>query len=179
MNAHRLSTFALLVACSLTPAVAPARLAQAQDAKKDAAILPFIDDGTFLVARLDVDRVDTEALGKYMEESFETMAKSFGIPAEQQARAKQDMTQSIGTTKSWLTDMNDAGGRQFYLLLDTADLMAADSAGPTMVVPLGDGADEQRITDILSRLNGPRMQAANIGNAVVNGSPSAIDRLKR
>ncbi len=175
---YRLIRNRFLLAFALFPATLCARPVIAADPAVDhAAILPYLDEGTFLVARLDVERVDQEALGKYMEESIDAMFKQLPVAANQRDAVKGQGKGGIGTAKTWLTDIAAAGGKHVYLLLETADLIERND-DPMVIIPLGDGADAGRIREVLSRNNRQPQNIHEIGKALVFAEPAAAERLK-
>ena len=163
-----LATFApSALAQAAIPATAPA---------DDAAVLPFIDEGTFLVARLDVDRVDREAFTKFIEGVVEMTFRQTGIPADQMEAVKQG---PIAAAKTWLTDMSAAGGKRVYVLLDHADQGTPDGGGPAIVVPIGEGADAEKIRAGMTGDNTGTMVVEEVGKAIVLAQQPTIDRLKK
>src|SRR4051812_15766231 len=59
----------------------------------DKAILPYLDDDTFIVARLDVEKVDQDELQKLMEKAMDAMFKKLNIPAQAVGQAKAQSMQ--------------------------------------------------------------------------------------
>ena len=172
MNRLRRFGVPLALAC-----LVPMLTAAAKPAADDAAILPYIDEGTFLIGRLDVERVDQEAFGKSMEEMFKKLIATMGIPPDQQGLAMGQMMGSITTAKAWLTDMAAANAKHVYILLDVADLRDGGNDDPAVVIPLGPDADAVRVREILTR-NGGAEKAEEVGKAIVYGEEALINRLK-
>jgi hypothetical protein len=145
-------------------------------------ILPYLDDGTFIVIRLDVDRVDPAALEKFLTSMAETVPARVGIPADQQGRLRQEMINGVEQSKQWLADMTAAGGRRVYLLFLNADDLMRQHGGaePLTVVPLAEGVDADRVTQLLQAdlFNGRRSESAQIGNAIVQGKQDQLDRIR-
>ena len=173
MNRLRRFGVPLVLAC-LVPTLAAAAAAPAAD---DAAILPYIDEGTFLIGRLDVERVDQEAFGKSMEEMFKKLIATMGIPPDQQGLVMGQMMGSITIAKAWLTDMAAANAKHVYILLDVADLRGGRNDEPAVVIPLGQGSDGERVREVLAR-NGGKEKAVEVGKAIVYGEEALINRLK-
>jgi hypothetical protein len=140
----------------------------------DSAILPYLDEGTFLVARLDVDKVDRDALGQYMNKAFEAMAAQ--MPAQFRAQIQAQMAQQVETAKTWLKDMSDAGGKHVYVVFDAAGAESSD--GPAAVIPLREDSDEEKIKDLLQRTANGSGTLEKIGNAMVIGEARVVTRLK-
>src|SRR4051794_28665745 len=90
-------------------------------AADDVAIHPYLDDGTFLVMRVDLDRVEPAALEKLMTDMADARVQTAGIPEDAKKEMKERMAQDVEKTKTWVTDMNAAGGKRMYVLVDQAD----------------------------------------------------------
>src|SRR4051812_27288737 len=86
------------LAANFIPAVpgpSPVFAANVAGALADKAIVPYLNDDTFLVARLDVEKVDQDELVKLMDKAMDAMFKNIGIPPAQIAQVKaQAMQQS-------------------------------------------------------------------------------------
>jgi hypothetical protein len=155
--------------------VAMAAEAPVASVPTDKAILPYLDEATFIVARLDVEKVDHDELQKMMERMLESMFKKMGVPAAQLPQVKAQAMQSSGQAKQWLTDMGQAGGKHVYILMDT-DVGAA--APPSIVVPFENAEDASKIQGVLTR-NGGQEQAAEAGKAVVYARPEQVEKLQK
>src|SRR5687767_11773542 len=92
----RCRVIAAALLLSLSFVAVPAVRAAAND---DAAILPYLDEGTFFVARIDVDRVDHAALTKLMERGMETTIESGAIPENLKAQIKENAKKDLEETK--------------------------------------------------------------------------------
>jgi hypothetical protein len=145
----------------------------------DAAVLPFIDEGTFVVARLDVDRVDPEAFAKYMEGVVEMVLKQSGVPAAQMADVQKEAMGTVTAAKTWLTDMSAAGGKRVYVLVDQVDQSTSEGGGPVIVVPVGEGADAAKIRATLTGDGTGAMEVEEVGKAVVVAMQPAMERVKK
>jgi hypothetical protein len=169
---------AALLAAALLFAHLAATRAAAQVGGNDAAILPFIDEGTFIVARLDVERVDHDVLGKFMDDAMEVSFARAQIPENLKAQVKQSAQKSVADAKQWLTDIAAAGGKTVYVLVDRADQEGPGGGGPVVVVPLAAGADAEKIKEVLSR-NAGNVPVENVGKAVVLGQGGSVERLRK
>src|SRR5688572_8491234 len=101
--------------CLLASAVAPPVRAQAAAAPADdSAIAPFVDEGTFLVIRLDVESVNQDAFKEYAAEAITTMMKTEaeGLPPEALAPMTEAAKGMIGMANSWMTELAAAGGKR-------------------------------------------------------------------
>src|SRR4051794_30396147 len=103
---------AVVLVAGLLMAQSLLRAAEAPAAGDDAAILPYMSDATFLVARLDVDRVDPKALDDYMHKAMNAVFAGAEMPKEQRARIEADGKQGIEKAKKWLASMSEAGGKK-------------------------------------------------------------------
>lgn len=161
---------------ALALALVPTRAIRAADPIDD-GIAPFLDEDTFLVVRLDVEKVDQEALVKYAEDSFGKMMKVLPIPAEAQGEVKGQMMGALTTARTFLNDIAKAGGKKIYLLMDMADFTAGVDE-PVVVVPLQAGAEADGVMEVLRRNNTEADDVEEIGKAVVFAKSTARTRLK-
>lgn len=143
----------------------------------DGAIMPYLDEGTFVVARLDIDRVDREAFVTYMQETIEAMFEKLPVPAELKPQIMAQATEGINKASTWLGDMSEAGGKQVYVLFDKADF-TGDEPSPAMIVPLVENADADTITGLLQKGLPEEVKIERIGNAIVFGNAPVAERLK-
>jgi hypothetical protein len=121
----------LILCCSLLPAAA---LADNAVADNHATFLaPFVGPDTFCVIRLDLTRLDVDAI-------FCTLAQVQDVPPTALDEAKNIYGRSIA-------GLRKAGAREIDVFLDLADLPANP---PPVVVPLSDGADESALTSLLT-----------------------------
>jgi hypothetical protein len=147
----------------------------------DEAVAPFVMDGTFLVARLDVDRVDRDAFGKYMQQTIEAAYKQAGMPADELAEMNKEAANGIDTAKQWLADLSEAGGKRLYLMADWANENGRDRGNPMLVVPLADGVDVDKITALLTGEGAGAFagaKAEQIGKAVVVADEGQLKRVE-
>jgi hypothetical protein len=148
-------------------------------ADDDAVILPYMSDATFLVARLDVDRVDAKAIDDYMQKASQMMFAGTQVPKEQRARMDAEVKQSAEKTKKWLAGMSDAGGKRVYAVVDWAGDVRR--GGPVLVVPVPKGGDPDKIAAAFN-LNDQAFSGAStrqIGDAVVLGDTAQLERVEQ
>jgi hypothetical protein len=172
MNRFRHATLLFAFIVALVPALSLRAAGQV-----DAGIAPYLDDETFLVVRLDVEKVDQEAMAKYAEDAFDKMAKSFPIPADQQGAVKGQMMGGITTARAFLTDIAKAGGKKIYVLMDMSDV-GAGVEEPIIIVPLEAGAEAEGVIEVLKRNNGEPENIEEVGKGVVFAPSEARNRLK-
>jgi hypothetical protein len=176
----------LAAAASITPAIVPhasgpsstvvmAAEAGGASVSADKAILPYLDDGTFIVARLDVEKVDQDELQKLFEKALDAMFKKLAVPPAAIGQAKAQAMQGVGRAKQWLTDLGQAGGKHVYILMDTS---IGNDAPPAIIVPFENADDASKIQGVLTR-NGGQEQAVEAGKAVVYARPEQVERLQK
>lgn len=187
---HARRTPAWLVAFAalalLTPAAA---FAQADDA---AVIRPYLADDTFLVARVDTDRVDLKPVEEMVLKSMEAA----GMDAQTRAMVQPEIQKSMQQARTWLDEMTKAGGRRMYVVMGVADANEMNDGPPMVVVPTGAGADRQKIMSLLNTgqpdqpaaqaapeqpdpFGGGAPKAVELGQAVVFARPAQVERVKK
>jgi len=176
---------AILIALAL--AAPPAIAAEKFDPQaRAAAIAPFVNEETFAVIRVDLTRVDVDAI-------WAKIAEVLRVTEDHDVKQLAEEKKMV---QPWLADMIKAGGRELFLVVGTSDpifeLMFA-------VVPLTEGADARAIAGLMysgkadgptSRPSGERgwrkgssplgeivRMSGRVGNAVVGGAPAHLERL--
>ena len=162
----------LLLACVLT---ALASTAQAFDAKQQSkTIAPFLDDGTIVVARVDLTKVD---LGEF----FKAIPTYMPVPKNELAQGEKMLTGFVAALRA--QKVSDA-----YMLLSLEDI---PHGSPTVIVPVGDGGNYETVASLLfsgqpdgptERIAGQRRSAfeicTRVGNVVFCGSKRTLERVK-
>ncbi len=177
---------AILIALALA---APAAIAAEKfdPQARAAAIAWFVDEETFAVIRVDLTRVDVDAI-------WDKLAEVFPVTGERDVRQSAEEKKMI---QPWLADMIKAGGRELFLVVGTS--------GPILelafaVVPLTEGADARAIAGLLysGRADGPTSRpsgsrgwrkgssplgdivrmAGRVGDYIVGGAPGQLERLR-
>lgn len=180
---------------TLASAAASAAGQKAFDAAAAAkAVAPFLDEQTVGIARIDVTRLNVQAMFDKVRRIIERVEESDERRQEinrELARAQQDLA-------GWLAEFTDAGGREVYMVVSMADL-----PGPPVfaVIPLRPGADADRIVRFLRpgsagddrpastqprqrRPRGPRRWqippevCERIGGVLFAGSKQTLQRIK-
>jgi hypothetical protein len=136
---------------------------RAEDRKFDAAdlakaVAPFLEEGTFFVAHVDLTRVDPDKLMARAAAVTGGAAKDFEHMASERDRER-------------LKTLRDAGARDVFLIMAIADLF---NKGGAIVLPVPAGADREKLLAI-----GKRDRAVEVGGAILTGDPSTVDRLRR
>src|SRR4051794_39450177 len=84
-----------------------ARGAPAPDARGDEAVAPFLDENTFAVASVDIDRVDIAALKQWVLGSVGQSK----IDAKDAARLKEQLNEPFDAMSQWVDGFKKAGGK--------------------------------------------------------------------
>ncbi|MBC7783037.1 MAG: hypothetical protein H7144_04285 [Burkholderiales bacterium] len=154
-------------------------------------IKPFLSDSTIAVVHADLTNIDLAELEKQGVEALQANAM---IPEQQRPEAIAKLHEAAGVARKWLKAMNDAGGREIYILFDMNQLMMN---GPVMIVPFTGGANTRAISGLLhsgdaagltgaepaaappgNAMRRPQMLSAEVGNTVVHAGKPWIDRIK-
>jgi hypothetical protein len=142
----------------------------------DSAVLPFVGPDTFLVGRLDVDRVDADAVERYATELAEQVAKAMGQDSpESLEQLKAEMAEPMRRMREGLAEFVKAGGRQVYFVMDPEDL---GQALPLTVTPLAPGADADKLEELLTEAAGVGTVTSRVGQVLVTGVDGRVEGLK-
>jgi Protein of unknown function (DUF1559) len=135
----------------------------APDAKE---IAPLVGENVAAVVRLDVMKLDIEALARKLLSGV--VDKGDREEADQRAAA----------AGRWFAALRAAGAKRVYVLIDPTDFHAQ----PTAVVPLSDGVDAAAIARLLSKGREPSRltwpAVATINNAVVASKAAGLEQMK-
>jgi hypothetical protein len=82
------AAFVMLGITPLGPTTSTVVAAEASVPAGDTAILPYLDDDTFIVARLDVEKVDQDELRKLFEKALDAMFKKLAVPPRRDRSGK-------------------------------------------------------------------------------------------
>jgi len=104
-------------------------------------VAPFVDENTFLVARVDLRRTDPAAIEAWIDD----LAKNAHGDPDAAKDFAQDMAGARQAIGGWMTAFTKAGGRQLYLVMNLLDL-----PNPAIVVTVADGADIQAIKELFA-----------------------------
>lgn len=125
-------------------------------------LTPYVDEQTLFVAHVDLTRLDTEAVWKWILEVGKLEAKDVEEPRRE--------------GKAWLDDLLKAGAKEMYAIVSLADL---PNESPLVVVPLGDGVDAQAVRRALNRSKDfERLHFEPLGQSLVGGSAAARKRVQ-
>src|SRR4051812_49421533 len=155
---HRISAVALALALAQ-----PVSAADQFDADARArAVAPFVDEQTVGVARVDLTRIDADAL-------LARVAEAAKLEAEEVEGAKRAL-------RGWVAGLTRAGAKELYAVFSLADL---PTQPPFVVVPLGSRADATDVRRELGRGKAfEHLRFETVGRAVVGGSEATLKRLR-
>ncbi|MBN1846936.1 MAG: hypothetical protein JW810_14715 [Sedimentisphaerales bacterium] len=167
---------AIILTGLLLGAAAPAATGQAPSTPAQYAqtIAPFVDDQTFAVARLDVSRVDIEAI-------FQKLWGFLPDPSDSDAALPEDVTVALQTAQllvaQWQQVFVQAGGRDIYGVYSMNDVPYFFVA-----VPLSAQANVPMIKSWLATVAkacdiGPFGQE-RIGDVLVAGRKETVERVR-
>jgi hypothetical protein len=124
-------------------------------------VAPFLDEQTFAVARLDLAKLDADAL-------TQALVDLGGLPAEEAADAREG-------ADHWLAAFRKAGGKELFAVFSLADFPDT----PFLLVPLGEGADVKALAGLLDLPGVPAGPREKVGdNVLFAGSAAAHQRLR-
>ena len=147
-----------LLLCTLAQAPAP----PAAD-RRVQAIAPFVETDVFAILQIDLARADLQ-----------------GLAARVAGDAPSGFIADVKKNLEWSGALRKAGASEVYFVFSVIDMPGQ----PFAVIPLVEGADAAAINRLFAGGgNGPRLlgfhASATLHNAVVAGSPAAIERARR
>jgi hypothetical protein len=137
-----------------------------QDAADGASVIrSFVSDTTLIVGHLDINRLDVQTLATRLLGRIDGF-EEFEAPVKRVA--------------SWVSALRDAGAKDLYVLTGLTDFPNP----PTVVVPLSEGANAEKIGALLCGGGEvaplfPLPSCATIRNAIVAGAPEAVERARQ
>jgi hypothetical protein len=158
---------ALFVRCLLVvllmAAVADAQ--QADSARLAAAIAPFVDDQTLVVAHVDLRSVDTQAGADKLIDALR--------PTKDAAENLKASATALGQR---LDLLKQQGANDLFGLINIADF----PAGPlTLVIPVGRDADTAKIVEAVQiNFLGAAAKGARFGESLVIAMPKTLERIR-
>ena len=154
------------------------RAAGAAAMADDKVIAPFIGENTFIVGRLDVARVDADAIEQQLNKIFDEAAKMEGADAAEIKEGRAEAAEGMKKLREGLAQFIAAGGQRVSAVVDSDALMGG--GGPVLVTPLGKGADAKKLTDLFAKMdNSGQSTSAQVGGALVVAAQPQIDSLKQ
>lgn len=138
-------------------------------AGEDDVLLPYLDDNSFLIVRLDEPALDIQADIQWISSAF-AAAK---LDADALAAMTKQIAEGFKDADEWTRKFRAAGGKRIYVVLSVSDL---PDPGPFIVVPVEGGADGAALAAVFVGNN--KEHSELIGNAVVFGNDKTRERLK-
>ena len=166
----RMSGLLLLALVATGPAVAGEGFDPAARAK---TIAPFVDEQTVLIARVDVSRLEVDAI---VDKAVELIRD---VVPEAQAELdtfRKDEEQARAQLKKLQAAFRQAGGKDVYMLFSVADVDFHREPVPFLIVPLGEGADDKTLA-ALFRQTGLDVQQ-RLGDVLFMGNLATLSRLE-
>jgi hypothetical protein len=158
----------LLFVAMLLVRATHARAAEADATDVAAAVAPFVDGQTILVARLEVAAVDFGAV--------EAWVKQAAGPGGAEGMHLDDLHAGIGRLAAAQADFRKAGGKALYVVLSFGETPGGLAF---VVVPIENGADAGGIAKVLDAWSpDPGAHAKTVGKSVVLPFGDALARLE-
>jgi hypothetical protein len=150
----------------------------------DDVISPFIDSQTNAVIHVDFSNLDMDQLSAWQSKAI----SSISDPAAR-AKAQQQADQSFASSKKWVSDFRNAGGKDLYIVISLAGMMQGTSGG--IIIPIN-GADPGALQKVFvvpmpavdpndpnaAMMQRMRPQTAVVGNTIVFSTGPGIDKFK-
>lgn len=164
------SGFLLLALLAAGTAVAAEKFDPAAQAK---TVAPFIDEQIVLIARVDVSRLEVDALVDKAVELIRDLVPEAKVELD---RFREEEVQAREQMKKLQAAFRQAGGKEVYMLFSVADVDFRRDPMPFLIVPLGDDADEETLAALFREAY--RSVPQRLGDALVVGNRSTLSRLK-
>jgi hypothetical protein len=166
-----------IVAATLIGIALLARASAAADTSTK-AVEQFLDEQIAGVIRVDTGRVDMKALEAWIAETLQADdAKADAAKPAKAGDVVETLREPLAEIGKYLGEFRAAGGREMYVLLSTADLMAGP---PPVLIPLAQGADAKRLEALFGPPGPAPEQAASarVGDVLIVAVPAARQRLR-
>ncbi len=180
----------LVLAMGMQMAAQPARAVDAIDpAALTEMVKPYLRGDTCALTHVDLARVDMKALHTHLSERMATAS----LPPDDLKDALQTLDDGMKTSETWVADMIKTGGRHVFQYF----VFTANGQDTVQIVLLEPGANARAIQGLIASgkadgdtsnakmwENNPQMrqyiqQAEVVGNAVVMGTRTRIDRITK
>jgi hypothetical protein len=159
MHSKRLGFLAVILGVSL---LGPTELTVGQEideaARRAQLLAPLLDNDTFALVRVDVDKIDIPAAYALAEQVPDLLAINSYLPPKVELAA------------SMAKAFRAAGGKDFYILLGISDF---NEFFPSAIVPLGPGADPDALAKVVRSQTTERL-----GDVLFSGSHKTLARLQ-
>lgn len=131
------------------------------------SVLPFTDEFTVGVARLDLGRVEPGAWASAILDLVPERRQAMAAPVSQATQAVQ----------SWLDEFRKAGGKVVYLVINLSDLGLEPPAA--LVIPLEDDSDPARLAAMMKKAEVlDSLSTAVLRGCLVAATDSVLERVK-
>jgi hypothetical protein len=162
---YRIAAMMLTLALALPAVAAPPNVGDKGGAEARArarAIAPFVDAQTVIVHRIDLSRIDAEAL------------LSWAVEAGRMKKA--EIENPLRDVRSWLTDFTKAGGKDLYVIIGSTYLPTEQ---PLLVLPLAADADADAVRRVLNRVRGfEQLHFEKFEQTLIGGGETARKRAR-
>lgn len=161
MVRNRAYAFVGMVVLGLAVPSAPGQMAN-----PSRLLTPYVDEQTVAVVRIDVPRVDVDALFEIVMESFLRSEETASTQARKVAsqEAQQFLNQRV-------TQFKAAGGRIIYAMWNTANI-----ADPVFAVPITPGANESALAEWMDTAFKGCYRQIRTGSMILASSEQAAAR---
>jgi len=135
-----------------------------------AAIAPYLDERTVLVARIECDRIDIAAARKWVHDS----TKDGGAQSQQFLQQADNV---LDHSEKWLADFRAAGGKTLFLVVSFGD---TPGGSVFCMTPIANGADTQKLQASLKALReNDEQNIAVFNGAVFEADAQVLESLKQ
>jgi hypothetical protein len=117
----------------------------------DKRIIPFVSDDTVAVARIDLARVDLDALQQFTARVVDEEARAPGADPAKVAAEKNETAASLKRFEASLAAFRAAGAGHLYVVVERGDLNK-DNPKPMFVVPFDAAEAFPKLSSALMRL---------------------------
>ena len=140
-------------------------------------IAPYIDSQTIAIARVNVERINPDAI---FDKVSEIMLRH--VESSEKDKMLSDLETSLQTVRQWITDFITAGGKDIYIVMSLADFPKV-----FMIAPIASDADTRTIALLLRKVQpGGKSKSSplymntfeKLDKVVFGGSEATLQRLR-
>ena len=143
-------------------------------------VAPFVDEQVVGVVRVDASRVDLKALESWLVEHLRAaQPKENAAVADVLKEVAGELQKIRVPMEQAVAGFVAAGGREVFVILSPLDI--GGDAPPPVVIPLGKGADADKLLAMVGTRPGggtPEPMAERVGDVILFGPPPTRARLK-
>jgi prepilin-type processing-associated H-X9-DG protein len=170
MTVHALRQIGLVAVALVAMGQAAATRPAGGEVDVNAAVRPFVDVDTLLIAHADLGRVDLAQVQAFIEVTMQA-------PAQDGAELRQRLGMERIAAEGYLARLKGFGVRHAFLVMNQADAYPAMS-GPAVLLKVDEGGDAGRLEEFLKTLTSPET-VVRLGDVVAIASrPATLERLK-